>query len=333
MHPPHRYAAVPVPRVTIPPVAERLAVREYMPFASLLLTWFLLGISIGPADVVRLIGANALVQGTRSLCTLELMRVLARRSQAADAVWKASRRTALKLDLLALAACALVAAAVVSLLAARDMPVAAGMVAVVAFAIPARHPLGLFVARRNRDISWRIGVATTAVVGAAIVFALGLPWQAAAVVIALRDWGGLLATALFAARHSPGRKETAEPLTFLEAAAQTEATARRQLSYRLMKTLFAMVLGPVGNIAARTGRSAGRFDSRISRLIPRNRAGIAVFTGISVTVAAVALFISREPVAFLVFAAFARLAGLGGSALLWWKYKAAPDEEDDDDDE
>lgn len=319
--------------MTIPPVAERLAVREYMPFASLLLTWFLLGIAIGPADVVRLIGANALVQGTRSLCTLELMRVLARRSAAADSVWKASRRVALKIDIVALGACALVTAALVALLAARDMREAAAMIAIMALAIPARHPFGVFVARRDRVVTWRLGVAVTAIAGAAVVLALGLPWQVAALALALRDWGGLLATAVFAPRHAPGRRATSETMTFAEAAAQTEATARRQLSYRLMKTLLAMLLGPVGNVAARTGRGAGRFDSKLSRLVPRNRTGFTLFTVSCAAIALALLFISREPLMFFVAAAFARLAALGGSAILWWKYKSAGDVGDDDDED
>jgi hypothetical protein len=314
-------------------LVQRLAVREYIPLASLLLTWFLIGIAIGHADTVRLIGANALVQGTRSFCSLELMKVLARRSTAADAVWRESRRLALKIDLAALAACAAVAAALVALLTLREMAVAAGMVAIVAFSMPARHPFGLLVARRNRDVTWRLGVAVTAATGAAIVFAFGLPWQAAALVIALRDWGGWAATALFAGRHVPVQNATPEPLTFAEAAGQTEATARRQLSYRLMKTMFAMVLGPVGNIAARTGRSAGRLDSKLSRLVPRNRVGFTIFTGTCAAVALVLVLVSREPLMFLTAAAFARLAALGGSAILWWKYKAAPDEGDDDDDD
>jgi hypothetical protein len=320
-----------VPRVTIPPLAERLVVREYMPFASLLLTWFLFGLAIGHADVVRLIAANTLVLGVRALCTLELTRVLARRSAAPDAVWTSSRRTALRIDALALVACLLVAAALVVLLAARGMPEAAGMAAIIALGIPARHPLGLLVARRNREVTWRAGVAAAGIVGAAIVFGFGLPWQAAALVIALRDWVGLAATALLAPRHRPVR-ESAEPLTFAEAAGLTEANARRRLSYRLMKTLFAVALGPLGNFAARTGRGAGRFDSKLSRLVPRHRAGFALFTAGCGTIALVLLLATREPLAFLVAAAFWRLGALGGSALLWWKYKAAADDDDDDDD-
>ena len=307
--------------------------REYLPFGSLLLTWFLLGAAVGPANLVRLIGANALIQGARAICTLELMRLLARRAAATDAAWKQSRRVAVKIDLVAVAACVVVVAALVALLTARDMPVAAVMVSIVALSIPARHPFGLFAARRDRKVAWRVGVAVTAVVGSVIVFLLGLPWQAAALVLALRDYGGLLATALFAGRYRPGRMQTSEVLTFAEAAGHTEANARRRLSYRLMKTLFAMVLGPVGNIAVRTGRSAGRFDSKLSRLMPRNRAGITIFTAICASAAAAVIFVSREPVAFLAFAAFARLAALGGSALLWWKYKPPADDDDDDDDE
>ena len=307
--------------------------REYVPFAGLLLTWFLLGLSVGHADVVRLIGANALVQAARALCTLELSKVLSRRATASDAVWRTSRRIALKIEVVTLVACVVVVSALVAVLVALDMPLEAAMVAIVALSIPARHPFGLFVARQERIVGWPVGVAVTATIGSAIVFVFGLPWQAAALVIALRDWGGVLAKALSGRRHVPGSKATSEPLTLAEAAGATEATARRRLSYRLVKTLFAVVLGPVGNVAARTGRGAGRFDSKLSRMMPQNWTGIAVFTAICVAVAGVLILISREPLLFLVSAASLRLAALGGSALLWWRYKAAADDDDEDDDD
>lgn len=320
-----------MPRIILHPVAKRLAVREYLPFGSLLLTWFLIGLSIGPADVVRLIGANAVIQGARALCTLEVMQVLDRRPAALEAVWKKSRQIALKIDLVALAACALFVAAFVGMLTFRNMPVAAGMVAIVALAIPARHPFGLLVASRNRDISWRVGAAATAVAGGVIIFAFGLSWQAAALAIALRDWGGLITTALFAGPSDHSKAGRTDPLTFAEAATRTESTARRQLSYRLVKSLFLVILGPVGNIAARTGRSAGRMDSKLSRLVPRNRSGMVLFTAGCAVTAVVLIFVSLEPLTFLVAAAFSRLAGSGGSALLWWKYGGVSENEEDED--
>ncbi len=319
-----------MPRLTIHPVAKRLAMREYVPFGAWLLTWFLIGFSIGPAGVVRLIGANAVVQGARALCTLEARQVLARRTAASDCVRTRSRRIAFKFDLVGLVACALFLAAIVFLLAFRDMPEAAGMVAIAALGIPARHPLGLLVARRNWEVSWRMGTAATAVTGSAIIFAFGLPWQAAALVIGLRDWGGLIATALFAGTREPSKADRTGVMTFAEAAAKTETIARRQLTYRLVKTLSGVILGPIGNIAARTGRGAGGLDRKLSRLVPRNRPGLMLFTAICASVALVTVFVSTEPLAFLVAAAFARLASSGGSALLWWKYRSASDDEDDD---
>lgn len=321
-----------MPRLTIHPLAKRLAVREYVPFGTWLLTWFLIGFSIGPADVVRLIGANAVVQGVRALCTLEARNGLARRWAVAGAVWKASRRLALKVELAGLAACSLFLAAVVALVAFRNMPEVAGMIAIVAFGLPAKHPLGVFVARRRWDVAWRLGAAATMITGSAVVFAFGLPWQAAALVIALRDWGGLIAAALYAGSREPSTADRSEVLTFAEAAARTESTARRQLSYRLVKTLFGVILGPIGNIAARTGRGAGRLDAKLSRLVPRNWPGMMLFTAICATVALVLIFVSHEPMVFLVSAAFTRLAASGGSALLWWNYGGVDDEDDDLDD-
>lgn len=180
---------------------------------------------------------------------------------------------------------------------------------------------------------WKVGASVVALAGAAIVFFFHLSWVAAAFVIALRDWGGLVAAMLFARRRPLKGKPPERPLTFAEAATQTEANARRRLGYRLLRTLFG-VLGPVGNLAARTARGAGRLDQRIARLLPHSRAGFALFTAGTGTASAVLLVVSREPSTLLASSALASMAASGGAALLWWGYRdfAAPIQEEEDED-
>ncbi len=324
--------AAPSARRRLPQVAKRLALREYLPFAGSASAWLMIGLAIGHADAVRLLAAYTFVQAARALLTMEVVQLLARRVRADKQVYRASRRAALRIDLSALAACALGIAALAAFFHLRDMTEVAIMTAVVALGIPARHPGALFVAKRNRDVMWRLGAAGAAAIGAGTVLLLGLPWVAAAGMLALREWGGLLATVLFAPRSAGPSRIAAEVLAFREAAGRTEANARKRLSYRMMKSLFAVVLGPFGNLAARTGRSAGGLDAKIANLIPRSRPGMVLFTGGTAAAAATLLAVSREPAAIMGAAALTRIAASGGAALLWWNYaEDRIDEEEDED--
>lgn len=322
----------PSARRRLPQVAKRLALREYLPFAGSASAWLMIGLAIGHADAVRLLAAYTFVQAARALLTMEVVQLLAKRVRADKQVYRASRRAALRIDLWALAACALGIAALAAFFHLRGMTELAIMTVVVATGIPARHPGALFVAKRNRDIMWRLGAAGAAAVGAAAVLLLGLPWMAAAGVLALREWGGLLATVLFAPGSAEPSRIAAEVLAFREAAGRTEANARKRLSYRMMKSLFAVVLGPFGNLAARTGRSAGGLDAKLANLIPRSRPGMVLFTGGTATAAATLLAVSREPAAIMGAAALTRIAASGGAALLWWNYaEGRIDEEEEED--
>jgi hypothetical protein len=318
--------------VTAQALATRLLVREYLPLAGWLLGWFMLGLAIGHADAVRLLAATFLVQAVRIVATLDTYPALARRARTDGALFKASRRTALRLDLGGLTAALALSAVMALLLSWRGMGEGAAMVAIAAAGLPARNPCALLVAHRDRVGPWRIGGAFVILAGSAAVLLLDLGWIGAAIVLALRDWGGLLTTALLGrVRPAPDVGPTTV-LSFAEAAGQTEAGARRKLSYRLLKTVSTMLLGPFGNLAARTGRSAGKLDSRLARIVPRHKGGYVVFTATTASACAFLLSISTEPALFLAAAGLARLAASGAVALLWWRYSGAGLEEDDDDD-
>jgi hypothetical protein len=124
-----------------------------------------------------------------------------------------------------------------------------------------------------------------------------------------------------------------DPLTFALVAARTEASARKRLSYRLIKSLLGVVLGPFGNIAARTSREVGKLDSRLARIVPRNKPSMILFTLGTGGAAAFWLLVSREPATVLAGAAFARLSATGAAALLWWRYATKDVDEEEDDDE
>ena len=313
--------------------AKRLALREYLPLGSWILSWFMIGLAVGHADAVRLLAANAFVQAIRHLCTVESMQVFGLRNRTDENSFRQARRAALRFELGGLGASAIVAAMLVALLWFRGLHEAAAMVAIVALAIPARTPLGLLVAHRRRLPRWRIGSAVTFVIGSSIVLVFGLHWIAAAAVLALREWGGLIATLIFAPLRFLTDRAVNEPLTFAEAARRTEAAARQKLSYRLISSAASLALGPFGNLAARTGREMGKLDSRLAKLVPRSKSGFILFTLGTVATAAFFLIVSREPSTLLAAAAFTRLSASGASVLLWWRYggEAPGDEELDED--
>ncbi len=149
--------------------------------------------------------------------------------------------------------------------------------------------------------------------------------------LGLKEWGSVLATALFARNRPDFAPPTPEPLTFAELAARTEASARRRLTYRMAKSVLGGLLGPVGTVIARTGRGA-QLDGKISRMIPRHRGGMIALTAVSSGVMLFFLLLG-EPATLVLASAAARIAASGGSALLWWHYGGTldPDEEDDED--
>ena len=320
-------------RTKVVGTAKRLAIREYVPLACWILGWFMIGVAIGHADAVRLLAANAFVQAIRHLCTVEGMQVLGRRAGAEKAVIKRARRAAWRIEIGSLLVCIVATALTASLLFARGLHVAALMVAIAAFAIPARNPAAMLVARRDRIATWRLGSAITFVVGSGLVLLLGLHWAAAAAVLALREWGGLAATLLFAPPRERKGVVWTEPLTFGEAARRTEASARQKLSYRLISSVATLFLGPFGKIAARTGREVGKIDTRLAKMVPRSKSGFILFTLGTAAAAGFFLFVSREPSTILAAAAFARLAASGAVVLLWWRYggETVADEDADED--
>jgi hypothetical protein len=319
-------------RANIRPMATRLAVREYLPFAAITAGWGLMGLAIGHADLVRLLAATSFIQSIRAFCTMEVTQALSDHVVSERAIYKKSRKLALRIDLIALAVCLVAVALLALFLDLRGMEKAAIIVAISAIAIPARNPGAILVAKRDRNVMWRIGSAVGGLLGGALVFAFGLGWASAAAFAALKPWFGLAAVRRFGPRKSPGGEPPAEALRFHDAASRTESTARRRLSYRLMRSFFSVALGPFGTLLARTGRGMASLDRKLARLIPRNRTGM-LLVALGTAAAGIALLLtSREPSAFLGAAAFARIAASAGASLLWWNYAADHEDDDDDDD-
>ena len=324
-------------RERIAGTAKRLAIREYAPFGGWILSWFFIGLALGHADAVRLLAVNGFVQSIRQICTVEAMQVLGRRTGLDKAIYKAARKVAVRIESIFLLVWLAATAGLVALLNYRGFAEPAGMLAIASLGIAARNPLALLVAKRDRGISWRLGSAPpdsrpSPSPTSGLVFLFGLPWWAAAIALAARDWGGLVATILFAPVRSPS-ETSREEMTFAETARRTEMSARQQLSYRLISSVATLTMGPFGKFVARTSREVGRLDSRLARLVPRKKSGFLLFVAITLGAAISSLFVAREPSTLLASAAFTRLAASGVVVLLWWRFAGDPAEDDFMDDE
>ena len=320
-------------RERVLPSARKLAIREYIPFAIIAASWALFGLALGHADLVRLLAANMFIGSIRSFCTLEVTQALAHHVASERAIYKASRKLALRIDLVALAACAVAVALLVLALDLRGMEKAAAMVMIAALAIPARNPGAILVAKRDKVVSWKMGSVFWGLAGALSVLALGLNWVAAALFLALRPWAGLAVTIRWGPKRKPPSVPPGAPLEFRHAAAKTEASARKRLSYRLMRSTLSVMFGPFGNLIARTGRGLGSLDTKLANWIPRSRVGLFLIAAVTGGAAATLLWLSTEPSAFMGSAALARVAAAAGAALLWWKYGSDQIDEEDDEEE
>lgn len=311
----------------------RLTTREYLPLGGWLLTWAIVAAAAGPADAARLLAATILVRAAQAFVSLDVGPALRRRLGAPADVFTSSRRLAVRVQLLSLAAAALGVAGLALLWAASGHAEAATAAALIALGLPAR-PLAALRRRAASPAWFRLGLAWGGVllVAGAAACEIGLIGLAAA--MGLREW---LAFALGLARRAPPPQSAAplpapEPLTFAEVAGVTIVRARHRLSYRIGKGVLGIVLGPFGSVVARTGRGVG-LHRRLIRFMPRTRAAAALLALVAATPAFALLFLVREPVALLASAGLLRIAASAGTVALWWNHADvhAHDEEDDDD--
>ena len=298
----------------------RLMTQEYLPLAAWVLAWAAIAAQLGLADTARLVAANGFFQSVRSLVMLQSYGALSSRLGVADAE---ARRLAVRTDgaavVLTLALLGLLAGGLHSIGLAQ----LAGMALLLAIGLPARTPCALFVAHRHITASWRLGSAATLLAGAAVILALDLGWVWAALLLGLREWGGLLATFLLGKRRSPDLDAMAGPLQFPEIASRTSMMARRRLVYRVTKTMFG-ILGPLSGVIVRTGRGIG-LDARIAQRLPIRgwNIGLLAFIGIGASVGLVIAV--QEPAALVIASALARIGAAAGSVLIWWRWHGPED--------
>jgi hypothetical protein len=156
-------------------------------------------------------------------------------------------------------------------------------------------------------------------------------WFAAA--LAAREWVAIIVAGLIAKPRDPS-PEKVDRLHWREIADHSHTHSRRRFTYRVSKSLLKFVFGPLGSIAARTGRGF-QLDRKLERFVPRHTASLsALFLLLSAGAVALILFVPK-PAVQLLAASLLRVGASAGNILIWSKLgrgdvAGASDDDDED---
>lgn len=310
---------------------KQLAWREYLPLAGTIATWAVIVAAIGHADTARLIAAVAVVRAVQMLTKLATPPALTRRLKAPRKIRRQARRFALTLQSAALLVAVLLVALLAEALKNIGQQQIAAFLPFIALGMPVRYLR--FADVRVASPYYRLALAAGGLAMVSIGWAAG--WHAAALGLAFggREWVAYITLRLWPRGPRQPRFPTSEPLKFAEIARYTAALGRRLLAYRLTKSLLT-IFGPIGNVAARTGRGLN-LHQRLERYVPHHLGGFITFSIAAFGGAAFLALRSGEPAAMIGAAGLCQIGAATANVILLWQYlpsrDAEPVEEDDDD--
>lgn len=311
----------------------QLAWREYLPMGATIAMWAVIVAAIGHADTARLLAAVTLIRAVQMLTKLATPLVLKRRLMAPKAIRRQAKRVALSLQ----AGAFVITVAIVALLAramdsiGQDKVVA--FIPYVAIGMPARYLRLADV--RTASPYYRLALTLSGLLLVSVGWLAG--WHAAALGLAFgaREWVAFAVLRWWPRDPKIPRTPVNEPLHFPEVARTTAVIGRRMLTYRLTKSLLAP-FGPIGNIAARTGRGL-KVHQKLEPYIPHHFGSFLLFSLVTFGIAVFLALRSGEPAAMIAAAGLAQISAASANVLLLWRYLPSRDaeiiEDDDDDDE
>ena len=311
---------------------EQLAWREYLPLAGTVATWAVIVAAIGHADAARLLAAVAAIRAVQMLTKLATALTLKRRLDAPRQVRRQARRLAVNLQAGALVVALVLVALLAEAMKAIGQPQIAAFVPFIALGMPVRYLR--FADVRVASPYYRLALSVGGLAMVAIGWAAG--WDAAALGLAFgaREWVAYAALRLWPRAPRPSRAPTSERLRFAEVARVTAVAGRRLLTYRLTKSVLT-VFGPVGNIAARTGRGLN-LHQKLEPYVPHHLGGFILFSVAAFAGAAFLALRSGEPAAMIGAAGLCQIGAATANVILLWRYLPPRDaeavEDDDDDD-
>ena len=311
----------------------QLAWREYLPMGLTIAMWAIIVAAIGHADTARLIAAFAMVRSTQMITKLATQVGLKRRQGAPRPVRRQAKKLAFATQGVALVVALLLVALLFEALKAIGQQKVAAFIPYLALAMPARNLR--FADVKSASPYSRLALSASGLALAAIGWVAG--WQAALMGLAFgtREWVALAALRWWPREARPPRNPTVEPLLFAEVARTTAVMGRRLLTYRLTKSLLAP-FGPIGNVAARTGRGFN-LHQKLEPYIPHHLVGFILFSLATFGGAIFLALRSGEPAAMVGAAGLAQIGAATANVVLLWRYLPTRDadmvvEDDDDDD-
>jgi hypothetical protein len=311
---------------------KQLAWREYLPMTGTIATWALILAAIGHADTARLIAAVAAVRAVQMLTKLATPIPLKRRLQAPKVIRRQARRLALTLQSAALVVALLLVVLLTEAMKGIGQQQIAAFLPFIALGMPVRYLRLADV--RVASPYYRLALSAGGLAMVSIGWALG--WQAAALGLAFgaREWVAYVTLRLWPREPLAPRFPTDAPLKFQEVARYTAILGRRLLTYRLSKSVLT-VFGPIGNVAARTGRGL-MLHQKFEPYVPHHLGGFISFSLAAFAGAAFLALRSGEPAAMIGAAGLCQIGAATANVILLWQYLPSRDSEaveDDDEDE
>ena len=310
----------------------RLSLREYLPLLMTVALWAVIILEIGTADAARLLAATVTLRALQMLTRLATAGSLRARVAAPAEVRSQARRLALAVQSgVLLANIALVALFVVALRAIGQSEVAA-FLPLVAIGLPAR--VLRFSDARTDSPYFRLALAAGGLATALLGWAAGLGAVGLGLAFGAREWIAYVVIRCWPRNPRPPLRPLGEKLTVAEIARNTAIGGRRMLTYRLTKVALT-VFGPVGNIAARTGRGLN-WHNRVEPYLPHRLGGFVLFALASAALSALLAVRVGKPLALVGAAGLLQLAAVSTNIALMWHW--LPDRKDpslvvDEDDE
>ena len=301
--------------------------------AGTIATWAVIVAAIGHADAARLLAAVAAVRAVQMLTKLVTPIPLKRRLHAPREIRRQARGLALTLQSAALVVALLLVALLAEAMKSIGQQQVAAFLPFIALGMPVRYLR--FADVRVASPYYRLALSAGGLAMVSIGWAAG--WQAAALGVAFgaREWIAYITLRLWPRGPRQPRFARNDPLNFAEVARLTAILGRRLLTYRLSKSLLT-VFGPIGNVAARTGRGL-KLHQKMEPYVPHHLGGFILFSALAFAGAAFLALRSGEPAAMIGAAGLCQIGAATANVILLWQYlplrDAEPVDEDDDEDE
>lgn len=310
----------------------RLSLREYLPAILTICLWAIIVVTIGTADTARLFAATVTLRAIQMLTRLSTAPSIKARMAAPGAIRRQARRFSLIVQSTICCANIILIAALVAALIAIEQEEIAFFLPLVAVGMPARI-------LRNSDVRtdspyFRLALSSGGVAMAILGWVVGLGALGMGLAFGMREWLAYVVIRFWPRSARAPTRPLVDPLGFAEVARNTAVSGRRLLTYRMTKIALT-IFGPVGNLAARTGRGLN-WHAKIEPYLPHRLSGFVVIT-LATSGGAVALALrSGEPAAMVGAAGLMQLASAAANIALMWHY--LPDRHDprftfDDDEE